>query len=86
MSLPADLECLDCSIRLVRQASEWGKRYQFWSCADVNIMPPASFSQVGRVVTSSLSLLCRRAAATAGPSVGGVAVTGTTTETSVSTR
>ena len=39
MALPADLKCIDCSIRLVRQASEWGGRYQFWSCADVDILP-----------------------------------------------
>ena len=37
--LPADLKCIDCSIRLVRQASEWGKKYQFWSCSDVDILP-----------------------------------------------
>ena len=39
MSLPADLKCIDCSIRLVRQASEWSKKYMFWSCADVDILP-----------------------------------------------
>jgi len=39
VALPADLKCIDCSIRLVRQASEWGGRYQFWSCADVDILP-----------------------------------------------
>lgn len=39
VELPNDLTCIDCSIRLVRQASEWGKKYQFWSCADVDILP-----------------------------------------------
>ena len=39
VSLPADLKCIDCSIRLVRQASEWSKNYMFWSCADVDILP-----------------------------------------------
>ena len=39
VALPADLKCIDCSIRLVRQANEWGKKYQFWSCADVDILP-----------------------------------------------
>ena len=24
----------------MRQASEWGKKYQFWSCSDVDILPP----------------------------------------------
>ena len=39
VSLPADLKCIDCSIRLVRQAAEWSKKYKFWSCADVDILP-----------------------------------------------
>ena len=39
VTLPADLKCIDCSIRLVRQAAEWGKKYQFWSCSDVDILP-----------------------------------------------
>jgi len=40
VSLPAELtSCTNCSIRLVRQAREWGQRYVFWSCADVNIVP-----------------------------------------------
>ena len=25
-------------IRLIRQAAEWGPRYQFWSCSDVDIV------------------------------------------------
>ena len=45
VSLPEDLECIDCSLRLVRQASEWGKKYLFWSCADVDILPPRDFLQ-----------------------------------------
>ena len=28
------------------KANEWGKRYKFWSCADVDIMPPNNFAQV----------------------------------------
>ena len=39
VALPKDLKCIDCSIRLVREASEWGGKYQFWSCADVDILP-----------------------------------------------
>lgn len=38
VTLPADLECSNCAIRLVRQATEWGSEYQFFSCADVNIV------------------------------------------------
>jgi len=45
VDLPADLECVDCSIRLVREAREWGKKYKFWSCADVDILPPSTFFQ-----------------------------------------
>ena len=39
VKLPKDFECRDCSIRLLRQAGEWGKSYTFWSCADVDIIP-----------------------------------------------
>ena len=38
VTLPADLKCIDCSIRLIRQAEEWGSKYQFWSCSDVDIL------------------------------------------------
>jgi hypothetical protein len=37
VTLP-DQQCLDCSIRLVRQAAEWGGRYNFWSCSDIDII------------------------------------------------
>lgn len=30
-------ECRGCSIKLLREAREWGQ-YQFWSCADVDIL------------------------------------------------
>lgn len=42
VQLPKNLECRDCTIRLIRQASEWGKSYMFWSCADVDIIPRKS--------------------------------------------
>jgi hypothetical protein len=32
-----------CVCRLVRQADEWGKRYNFWSCADVDIVLPKDY-------------------------------------------
>ena len=39
IQLPKDFECRDCTMRLIRQASEWGGNYRFWSCADVDIIP-----------------------------------------------
>ena len=45
MSIPSDLECKDCTIRLVRQALEWSKRYLFWSCADVDIVQAGDYSE-----------------------------------------
>ncbi|KAF2359756.1 DOMON domain [Trinorchestia longiramus] len=38
ITLPKDTLCSGCTLRLLRQASEWGPRYQFWSCADVDIV------------------------------------------------
>lgn len=38
VQLPPDFNCSDCTIRLMRQAEEWGKSYRFWSCADVDIL------------------------------------------------
>ena len=32
--------------RLVRQAGEWGSRYKFWSCADVDIVQPKDYRYV----------------------------------------
>uniref|UniRef100_A0A915IMZ1 Uncharacterized protein n=1 Tax=Romanomermis culicivorax TaxID=13658 RepID=A0A915IMZ1_ROMCU len=37
VTLPRE-ECENCAIRLMRQAAEWSEGYQFWSCADVNIL------------------------------------------------
>lgn len=45
VSIPSDLECKDCTIRLVRQALEWSKRYLFWSCADVDIVQAGDYSE-----------------------------------------
>jgi len=42
ISLPPDLVCRGCTLRLVRQATEWGNRYIFWSCADVDIVKSKS--------------------------------------------
>lgn len=45
VEIPRDLECKDCTIRLVRQALEWGKRYLFWSCGDVDIIPAREYAE-----------------------------------------
>lgn len=37
VQLPGDFVCEDCTIRLLREALEWGNSYRFWSCADVDI-------------------------------------------------
>jgi hypothetical protein len=37
VQLPNDFTCLNCTLRLIRQAIEWGTDYKFWSCADVDI-------------------------------------------------
>ena len=38
VEIPNDLECKDCTVRLIRQALEWNEKYLFWSCADVDIL------------------------------------------------
>ena len=38
VSLPAGYTCDHCFIQLLRQATEWGGGYRFWSCADVTIV------------------------------------------------
>ena len=40
MSLTDEHVCSDCTIRLHREAKEWGT-YKFWSCADVEIVAAA---------------------------------------------
>ncbi|XP_076307349.1 uncharacterized protein LOC143223350 [Tachypleus tridentatus] len=44
--LPQALSCKGCSVRLLRQAKEWGSNYLFWSCADVDIVPVTEFNTV----------------------------------------
>lgn len=39
VQIPEGLDCPDCTIRLTRQAAEWGDNYKFLSCADVEIVP-----------------------------------------------
>ncbi|VDK18295.1 unnamed protein product [Anisakis simplex] len=38
LELPEGLECTRCALRLVRQATEHGREFEFYSCADVNIV------------------------------------------------
>ena len=38
VTLPPDVECRGCAIRLLREANEWSGSYEFWSCADVDIV------------------------------------------------
>ena len=45
IDIPSDLECKDCTIRLVRQALEWGDKYYFQSCADVDIVKPGEYAE-----------------------------------------
>lgn len=44
IQLPNDFECVDCTIRLLREAAEWSNNYRFWSCADVDIRSKFGFS------------------------------------------
>lgn len=37
---PRKFECKNCTLRLTRQALEWGPRYMFWSCADIDVIVP----------------------------------------------
>ncbi|XP_066143136.1 uncharacterized protein [Euwallacea fornicatus] len=45
VQLPSDFTCLNCTLRLLRQALEWGSSYRFWSCADVNIKARKEFRE-----------------------------------------
>ncbi len=35
--IPSNMECINCGLRLVREAKELGDSYSFWSCADVDV-------------------------------------------------
>lgn len=39
-------ECKNCTLRLERQALEWGKSYKFRSCAEVNILSKVFLKQI----------------------------------------
>lgn len=52
ITLPKGLVCRGCTLRLLRQAREWGHRYTFWSCADVDIVPVTNIMQDRKSVCS----------------------------------
>jgi len=41
VTLPSQ-PCQNCTIRLLRQATEWGKSYQFRSCSDIQLVQPGA--------------------------------------------
>ena len=45
LDIPSNLECLNCTIRLIRQALEWSQKYLFWSCADVDIVAGGKYRE-----------------------------------------
>ncbi|XP_063905310.1 uncharacterized protein LOC135124283 isoform X2 [Zophobas morio] len=45
VQLPSDFTCPNCTLRLIREALEWGKDYKFWSCADVDIKTRKEFRE-----------------------------------------
>ena len=59
VELPSDFECVDCTIRLVRQALEWSSRYLFWSCADVDIVPGGQYRETCSGHGRALAGRCR---------------------------
>ena len=38
LALPRGLTCKNCVLRMERQALQWGAKYRFQSCADVDIV------------------------------------------------
>ncbi|XP_020710533.2 uncharacterized protein LOC105690351 isoform X4 [Athalia rosae] len=45
VSLPDNFTCKECTIRLLREAEEWGSAYRFWSCADIDILERKVFRE-----------------------------------------
>ncbi|XP_076346405.1 uncharacterized protein LOC143244864 isoform X2 [Tachypleus tridentatus] len=46
VTIPKTVSCKGCTIRLLRQAREWGRKYLFWSCGDVDIVPVSEFQTI----------------------------------------
>ncbi|KAG8041160.1 hypothetical protein G9C98_002148 [Cotesia typhae] len=45
VELPQNFTCTDCTIRLLREAEEWGTSYRFWSCADIDILDRKTYRE-----------------------------------------
>nr|XP_031827935.1 uncharacterized protein LOC116424971 isoform X3 [Nomia melanderi] len=45
VQLPQNFTCTDCTIRLLREAEEWGSSYRFWSCADIDIIERKTYRE-----------------------------------------
>ncbi|XP_078043273.1 DOMON-like domain-containing protein nahoda isoform X2 [Augochlora pura] len=45
VQLPQNFTCTDCTIRLLREAEEWGASYRFWSCADIDIVDRKAYRE-----------------------------------------
>ncbi|XP_015589186.1 uncharacterized protein LOC107264912 isoform X5 [Cephus cinctus] len=45
VELPQNFTCKDCTIRLLREADEWGSTYRFWSCADIDILERKAYRE-----------------------------------------
>ena len=45
VELPKNFTCEDCTIRLLREASEWSNNYRFWPCADVDIVEQKKYKE-----------------------------------------
>ncbi|XP_032671335.1 uncharacterized protein LOC116844219 isoform X3 [Odontomachus brunneus] len=45
VQLPHNFTCTDCTIRLLREAEEWGSNYRFWSCADIDIVDKKAYHE-----------------------------------------
>ncbi|KAI8773675.1 uncharacterized protein LOC106064189 isoform X1 [Biomphalaria glabrata] len=56
-------ECYNCTLRLVKQATDWGEEHVFWSCADIHLTQQELSSQVRCNTHGTLSgsqCVCRR--------------------------
>ncbi|XP_011304323.1 uncharacterized protein [Fopius arisanus] len=45
VELPQNFTCTDCTVRLLREAEEWGSNYRFWSCADIDIIEKKTYRE-----------------------------------------
>ncbi|KAK0093125.1 hypothetical protein PV326_014260, partial [Microctonus aethiopoides] len=45
VELPTNFTCTDCTVRLLREAEEWGSNYRFWSCADIDVIDRKTYRE-----------------------------------------